>query len=352
MVSNQPVTTAMMMQRLTFLLVIASIGCATGDSAGRADSASGAVTRDSTVAAAPSTTEYNQFGDRYGRVPILEYHVIGDSSRGMFVISRQEFQRDLQQLYDRGYRPITVAQLVAKDFSDVPAGMSPVVFTFDDASPEQFSYVERNGQLEIDPTSALGMWQAFAQKHPDWKGKATFCVLSGAEAGHNFFGDKEKFRGQKKEWRFQKMKWLADNGFEICNHTLWHAQLSKYPDAFVQEQIARLQVAVDSAVPGYRIKTMALPQGLWPKNRDLAWRGSWTDPKSGSATRYDHATVLEVAGGPARSPFDPAFDGRKLPRVIAYRDEVKKTLDRLDATKTRFVWDGGRTAERTAERAP
>ena len=331
----------MMMQRSLFVVGAAILAACGGSSENVPDSASGAVSRDSAVQpSAPVTTSYDQFGDRNGRVPILEYHVIGDAAKGMFTISRDEFRRDLQLLYDRGYRPITVAQLVAKDFSAVPRGMSPVVFTFDDASPEQFSYVERNGQLEIDPKSALGIWLDFAKKNPDWKGKATFCVLSGAEAGHNFFGDKEKFLGQKNEWRFPKVKWLADNGFELCNHTLWHAQLNKYPDAFVQEQIARLQVAVDSVVPGYRIRTMALPQGLWPKNRELAWRGSWTDPKSGKTTRYDHATVLEVAGGPARSPFDPAFDARKLPRVIAYRDEVKKTLDRLDETKTRFVWSG------------
>lgn len=327
----------MMMQRFGYVVVAASL-VACSDSDVKTNTADGSV-GDSAAAPAAVTRDYDQFGDRNGRVPILEYHVIGDSSKGMFTISRQEFERDLQLLYDRGYRPITVAQLVAKDFSDVPPGMSPVVFTFDDASPEQFSYVERNGTLEIDPTTALGMWLDFAKKHPDWKGKATFCVLSGAEAGHNFFGDKEKFRGQKNEWRFRKVKWLADNGFEICNHTLWHAQLSKYPDAFVQEQIARLQVAVDSAVPGYRIRTMALPQGLWPKNRDLARRGTWINPKGGEV-RYDYATVLEVAGGPARSPFDPEFDARKLPRVIAYRDEVKKTLDRLDETKTRFVWSG------------
>jgi hypothetical protein len=331
----------MMMQRLGFVLVAASVlACGNAKTADRTETANGSVADSAKPRAAAAATSFAQFGDQNGRVPILEYHVVGDSSTGMFVISRREFRRDLELLYERGYRPITVAQLVAKDFSDVPAGMSPVVFTFDDASPEQFSYVERGGQLVIDPTTALGMWIDFAKAHPDWKGKATFCVLSGAEAGHNFFGDKEKFRGQKNEWRFQKVKWLADNGFEICNHTQWHAQLSKYPDAFVQEQIARLQVAVDSAVPGYRIRTMALPQGLWPKNRELAWRGSWTDTQRGTPTRYDHATVLEVSGGPARSPFDPAFDGRKLPRVIAYKDAVKQTLDRLDATKTRFVWNG------------
>ena len=279
-----------------------------------------------------------------GRIPILEYHVVGDSSRGQFIITRELFRKNLETLYERGYRPITVAQLLDKDFSDVPAGMSPVVFTFDDASPEQFSYVERNGQLEIDSTTALGIWLDFNKKRPDWKNRATFCLLPAAEAGHAFFGDKEKYRGQKKEWRFPKVKWLADNGFELCNHTLWHAQLSKYPDAFVQEQIARGELAIDSVMPGYNVRTFALPQGLWPKNRALAWKGSWTDARSGKTTSYEYDTVLEVSGGPARSPFDPQFDSRKLPRVIVFGDALEKTLDRLEKSNDRFVWDGGGVA--------
>jgi hypothetical protein len=293
-----------------------------------------------TLAQPAENRRYAQYGSRLGRIPVLEYHVVGDSNRGMFTISREHFRRDLQTLYDRGYRPITVAQLLDKDFSDVPVGMSPVVFTFDDASPEQFSYVERNGSLEIDPTSALGIWLDFEKHHPDWKGRATFCLLSGAEAGHAFFGDKEKYRGQKNEWRHRKVKWLADNRFELCNHTLWHAQLSKYPDAFVQEQIARGQLAIDSAVAGYKVRTFALPQGLWPKNRELAWRGSWTDPRGGKTTTYDYETVLEVSGGPQRSPFDPEFNKRSITRVIAFGTAVSEMLDRLDAKKTRFVWDG------------
>jgi peptidoglycan/xylan/chitin deacetylase (PgdA/CDA1 family) len=325
-----------MMRAGLALAVLASAACGKGEVS--ADSAGGTTdtARAQTVA---STNAYDTLGSRMGRIPILEYHVVGDSSQGLFVITRDRFQKDLELLYSRGYRPITVAQLVAKDFSDVPKGMSPVVFTFDDASPEQFSYVEKNGQLEIDPATALGMWLEFQKERPDWKNRATFCLLPAAEAGHAFFGDTEKFRGQKKEWRFQKVKWLHDNGFELCNHTLWHAQLSKYDDAFVQEQIARGDLAIDSVVPGLKVKTFALPQGLWPKNRALAWRGTWT-AKGGQTVTYDYATVLEVAGGPARSPFDPQFDAKKLPRVIAFGNEVAKTLNQLDKTKTRFVWDG------------
>ena len=338
----------MMMRGLSGALGLALLACGSAperqtiseSAGGQADSAASA------AAAARASTSYDSLGDRNGRIPILEYHVIGDSATNMFVITKDLFRRNLQTLYDRGYRPITVAQLLDKDFRDVPPGMSPVVFTFDDASPEQFSYVERNGQLEIDPESALGIWVDFAKKYPDWKGKATFCLLPAAEAGHAFFGDKEKWRGQKNEWRFPKVKWLADNGFELCNHTLWHAQLSKYPDGFVQEQIARGELAIDSVVPGYDVRTFALPQGLWPRNRALAWKGSWTDPKSGKTLSYEYETVLEVSGGPNRSPFDPAFDRTKLSRVIVFGSELEKTLDRLDRTKSRFVWDGGSVASR------
>jgi peptidoglycan/xylan/chitin deacetylase (PgdA/CDA1 family) len=332
-----------LVSRTVVALALAFAAACGGDRGNVTDSAHGAaaVARPS-AATTPITNHPSPFqGDhagKLGRIPILEYHVVADSSHGMFVISRDQFRREMGMLYDRGYRPMTVAQLVARDFSAIPPGMSPVVFTFDDASPEQFAYVERNGQLEIDSTSAIGIWMDFASKHADWKGRATFCLLSGAEAGHAFFGDKPQWRGQKNEWRHRKVKWLADNGFELCNHTLWHAQLSKYPDAFVQEQIARGQLAIDSAVPGYKIRTFALPQGLWPRNRALAWKGSWTDPRAGKTISYDHETVLEVSGGPARSPFDPDFDRRKLPRVIAFQNAVKQALDRLDANKTRFVW--------------
>lgn len=274
--------------------------------------------------------------NRLGRIPVLEYHVIGDHD-ALYSRTREHFRADLEDVYRRGYRPITVAQLIDKDFRDVPPGMSPVVVVFDDASPEQFSYVERGGRLEIDPRSAVGIWLDFGRTHPGWKNRATFCLLNGAAAGHNFFGDNPKYGGQKKEWRFAKVKWLAENGFELCDHTLWHAKLNKYPDSVVQEQIARNAMGIDSAVPGYRIRTMALPYGLWPRNRELAWKGSWRDLRTGKTHSYHFDAVLEVAGGPARSPYDPAFDPHHITRIQAIGDDIRRTLDELDRTHTRFV---------------
>jgi hypothetical protein len=272
-----------------------------------------------------------------GRIPILEYHVIGGTKNALYTRTVESFRKDLEDVYARGYRPITVSQMLDKDFRDVPPGMSPVIFVFDDASAEQFSYVDNNGKLDIDPTSGIGVWLDFQKAHTDWKNRATFCMLNGGASGHNFFGDGPKFRNQHKQWRLQKVKWLADNGFELCGHTLWHAMLNKYSDAVVQEQIARNLMGIDSAVAGYRVRTFALPYGIWPKNRELAWRGSWTDPKTGKTHSYHFDAVLEVSGGPARSPYDPQFNPHSITRIEAIGDDIRRQLDKLDATKTRFV---------------
>lgn len=311
------------------------------DSAAASTSSQAAPSSETTDATAstitPDSGAQQRQPNELGRIPILEYHIIGDKNSA-YTRERETFRKDLEDVYARGYRPVNITDILDKKL-DLPRGMSPVVFVFDDASPEQFSYIEKNGQLVVDPNTALGIWQDFQKKHPDWGNKATWCVLSAAQAGHAFFGEKN-IHGQKSEWRFKKLKYLADQGYEICNHTLWHAQLSKYPDAFVQEQIARLQLAVDSALPGYKIRTLALPQGLWPKNRDLAHKGSWTDPKTKKTINYNYESVLEVAGGPTRSPYDPQYKPLAMTRIQATGKEIENALNNLDKTKTRYVSDG------------
>lgn len=286
------------------------------------------------LVAAPAIAQGVRPANEMGRVPILEYHLIADKD-SRWGRSAEHFRHDLELLYARGYRPITVAQLVDKKI-EIPAGTSPVVFTFDDASPGQFRYIEKNGQVEIDPKSGVGIWLDFHRKHPDWGNRATFCLLSGAAAGHAFFGEKG-IEGQKTEWRFKKVKFLADQGFELCGHTLWHANLAKYSDVVVQEQIARGVLAIDSAVAGYKVRTLALPLGIWPKNRALASRGVWHDPKGKRDVPYAFDAILEVSGPPAMSPMNGKFNPRSLPRIQMIGNDLEKALDQLDKTGERYV---------------
>lgn len=279
-----------------------------------------------------------------GRIPVLEYHLIGERE-SRWSRNWERFARDLELLHARGYRPITVRQMVSGDF-DLPAGLSPVVITFDDASPGQFRYIESNGQLTVDPQSAVGIWDRFAAKHPEWKGGGTFCVLTAASEGHALFGERS-IQGQRSEWRHRKVRYLVEQGHEICNHTLYHVNLARAGSALAQEQIARAQLAVDSAVTGYRTTSFALPLGEWPTDRALLRAGAWTDPRTGRTTRYEFNAVLMVAGGPSRSPKDPLFDAMRIPRVQVFGDELERVLDQLDRNNTRYV-SAGRTRERAA----
>lgn len=309
-----------MRPRGALVLFVLALGLATASAAARSPERR----------TAPQARPANEMGV----IPVLEYHLIGERE-SRWSRNWERFARDLELLHARGYRPITVRQLVERRI-DVAPGLSPVVITFDDASPGQFRYIAEGDSLRVDPRSAVGIWSAFAARNPEWKGRGVFCVLSGADSGHAFFGDKG-IQGQRTAWRFPKLRQLVADGNELCNHTLWHANLGRMSAAGVQEQVARAQLAVDSAVPGYQMRTLALPLGIWPQDRSLLRRGSWVESRSKREVRYSIDAVLMVAGGPSRSPFDSAFDPLRIPRVQVFGDELEKLLDQLDRRGSRYV---------------
>ena len=61
------------------------------------------------------------------------------------------------------------------------------------------------------------------------------------------------------------------------------------------------------------------------------------------AYRFD--AILEVTGGPARSPFDPKFDPLHLPRVEVFGDALERLLDHLDRSGSRYVASGRPTSD-------
>ena len=83
-----------------------------------------------------------------GRIMILEYHKIDYPEASW---TPENFRRDLETLYAKGYRLINLGDLLDRRFT-LPGGTTPVVLTFDDSSPGQFRYLEHDGTLEIDPS--------------------------------------------------------------------------------------------------------------------------------------------------------------------------------------------------------
>jgi peptidoglycan/xylan/chitin deacetylase (PgdA/CDA1 family) len=263
-----------------------------------------------------------------GRVMILEYHKI-DYPEERWTRTPENFRRDLETLYARGYRLVGLGDLLDGRI-DLPAGTTPVVLTFDDSSPGQFRYLETDGTLEIDPKSAVGILEAFAREHPDFGRAAVFFVLPAANPPNRLF-NQPAHSGRK-------LQFLASRGYEIGNHTLWHANLGKYDETTVRAQIAGAQQWIQRLVPDYKIRALALPHGVYPK--DVSWALSG----SAKGVAYSYEAILRVSGGPAPSPFVRAFDPVRLPRIQAIESELRHWLTLFERhAEERFVSDGDPT---------
>jgi hypothetical protein len=259
-----------------------------------------------------------------GKVPILEYHLI-QPEKSVWARTAAEFRQDLELLYAAGYRSISLSDYIQGKI-DVPAGTHPVIFTFDDSSPGQFRYLVRNGKKEIDPDCAVGMFLEFKKRHPDFGMHATFFVLTGAKEPHKLFG--------QPEYEADKLKELVSLGFEIGNHTLWHAQLNKYSADVVRDQLATAVKNTQAILPGYKVHTLALPFGVYPKDINLAIDGSY------KGTAYHNDAILRVSGGPAFSPFDSRWDPLHLPRTQAGPDVTRMVNEFKKRPDDVFVSDG------------
>ena len=253
-----------------------------------------------------------------GRVLVLEYHDISDSA-GRWQTSRATFEAQLQELYDRGYRPITTEEFAAGTFP-IPAGTSPVLLTFDDSFASHFAFGP-DGKTPA-PDSVVGILERFAREHDDWRATAVFYVYWPVPFRDSATVD-------------AKIAYLAEHGFEIGNHSYQHENLAEMDAAGVQESLGRLQAVVEEIVPGYRLRSLALPFGVFPEDRSLAVRGSW------QGTGYEHDLILMVGFMPTRSPHHVDFDPLDVQRVQAHVPEFRTWVDWLSAEPgRRFVSDG------------
>ncbi|HVE92635.1 MAG TPA: polysaccharide deacetylase family protein [Actinomycetota bacterium] len=309
-------------KRLAFRLLLptAVLGVVLGATLAARDGGSTAPKPTTTRRPSPSPMSEQKLAslrvNELGRVPVIEWHEVGEAE-SRWKVTRKTFKEQLQRLYDGGYRPVTVADFADGRF-DIPAGTTPVVLTFDDADRQQF-YFGENGQPH--PDSVVGILRDFARTHPGWRETAAFYIYWPLP-----FREKDRVP--------QKLKWLVDNGYELGNHSYGHDNLSSLDDEEVQQSLARLQEEVEKVIPRYRLRSHALPFGLWPKDRSLAVTGIW------EGKRYKHDVVLLVGDEPAYTPHHTRYDPTKVMRVQAFPPEFDKWLNWLDSGPRRFVSDG------------
>lgn len=252
-----------------------------------------------------------------GRIPILMYHSVGGEAEFAggplfdihgLNIAPATLRRQLQGMYDAGWYPVNMRDLLSPRFF-VPKGKTPVVLTFDDARPSQYRTLPGG---KIDPNCAVGILEAFHRTHPDWPRRATFYVLP--ESSYN--GVPFDQDGQETS----KLRFLARSGYELANHTTSHRSLADLPPRTLRWEMAYSTRYFRRQVPGLVMQTMALPYGIAP--RDPA---HWHDLLRGmqGGTRYRHRCILLASGGPAFAPADSRFDLSRIPRIVSAPGEIE-----------------------------
>jgi hypothetical protein len=165
--------------------------------------------------------------DESGNVPVMMYHGIhgeilskdtGNTGGNVDVDGYQRtadaFEKDLEMYYKKGYRMIRLNDYLDGKI-DVEAGKSPIVLTFDDGLENNIRVtgVDKNGELKIDPKSAVGILEKFKKKYPDFHVTATFFITGG------------KFSQPKYDEKI--IKWLIDHDYDVGNHTWNHPDFTE-----------------------------------------------------------------------------------------------------------------------------
>lgn len=280
-----------------------------------------------TIAQQVKATSFKNFvPNELGKVMVLEYHLIGEPE-DRWRRTPENLRKDFQLLYDNGYYPVSVLDL-ANGNLNVPAGKTPFAITFDDSSAGQFRFIEKNGKQEADPNCAVGIMEDFKKKHPDFPLTASFYVLPAIKPNLRLFA--------QPEFKKEKLEWLLAHGYEIGNHNWFHVPLNKLDDEGVNKHLSMFVKEIKEFVPGYEVKSLALPLGMHAKNRALEAKGEF------EGTKYKHEVVLLVGSATSVSPYAKDFDKLAVQRVQGGDTEYGPEAFMKQQIKhnTRFISDG------------
>ena len=276
----------------------------------------------------------NELGD----VPIMMYHGIhnitdneytgGNVDKDGYQRTKEAFIEDLEFYYNSGYRMIRLQDYV-NGIIDVEAGLSPIILTFDDGLENNIKVtgLDENGNIIIDPNSAVGVLEDFKKKYPDFNVTATFFVNGGLF--------------QQSEYNEKILNWLVDNGYDIGNHSYSHADFTTISKEKSVQEIGSVYNLLDKYIQGKYVNIVALPFGS-PYDKD---HSNFEAILNGiyNGNEYKTESTLRVGWMPETSPFNLNFDKTFLKRIRAWDDngndwDIKKSFEYLQ--DTRYISDG------------
>lgn len=262
-----------------------------------------------------------------GKIMVLMYHNINDEEQD-WVRTPDNFRKDLNNLYDQGYRPLSLTDFATGNIT-TEQGYTPVVITFDDAQENNMRYLEDG---TIDPDCAVGILLAFHETHPDFPLEVTFFA-----DGPSAFGSSDE--------EISKIDFIIEQGMDIGNHTQNHVNFKDADAEKIQKEIGGQAQNLESLISAenYKVNTLALPYGSRPRADELE---VYLQKGTYEGVTYENLAILNVGSNPAYSPFDERFDPLSLPRIRSSEMHVDNVgmysyLDYfINHPEAKFISDG------------
>ena len=275
-----------------------------------------------------------------GKVPIMMYHGIrektpnstgtvgGNVDKDGYNRTPDAFRQDLEFYYEKGYRMVRLIDYV-KGRIDTEYGKSPIIITFDDGNEDNIKVtgLDEDGNIIIDPNSAVGILEEFKQKYKDVPVTATFFVNSGLF--------------EQPEYNDKILKWLIENGYDIGNHTQNHLDIKKSSADKVQKEIVYVYDVLEEIIPGKYVNIIALPFGSpYTKTHE---NYKYVLSSTFNNKTYETISALRVGWEPETSCFDKGFDPTYLKRCRAYDNngkefDIEMVFNNLE--KYKYISDG------------
>jgi len=255
-----------------------------------------------------------------GRIPVMMYHGIanlksedtaytgGNIDKDGYNRTAEAFRNDLQKYYDNGYRMVRLNDYV-DGIIDVEIGYSPIVLTFDDGNENNIKVTGKDvdGNIIIDPNSAVGILEEFREKYPDYNVTATFFVNEGLF--------------NQKEYNEDILKWLIANGYDIGNHTKGHVNFANINPEKTQSSVGYIYDLLEDVIPNKYVNIVALPFGspykTSHKNFKFILNGVYNKKE------YNTKSTLRVGWEADYSPFSNDFDKTFIKRIRAWDNNGK-----------------------------
>ena len=277
-----------------------------------------------------------------GKVPIMMYHGIynkknseteytgGNIDKDGYQRTSESFKNDLEFYYNSGYRMIRLTDYIDGNI-DVELGKSPIILTFDDGLENNIKVtgLNNNGEIIIDPNSAIGILESFKEQYPDFNVTATFFVNG------TLFG--------QEEYNEKILKWLVKHGYDVGNHTYNHVNFSDIDEQKTKVEVGSIYEILDTIIPNKYVNIVALPFGspysLEHSNMDYIFNTSYNNKN------YITKSALRVGWEAESSPFSNEFNPKFLKRIRAYDNDgkdfdIKMNFNLLENNK--YISDGNK----------